>query len=69
MAGSSLAAIPYRNLKTALVSIPPSPGLDLSAGMTLSAWVYPMSRMTGWRLVISKEIMHTSSQPVQMRAL
>jgi Concanavalin A-like lectin/glucanases superfamily/VanZ like family len=39
-----------------LVSIPPSPGLDLSAGMTLSAWVYPMSRMTGWRLVISKEI-------------
>lgn len=44
------------NGRRSLVSIPPSPALDLTEGMTLSAWVYPMSRMTGWRLVVKKEI-------------
>jgi hypothetical protein len=39
-----------------LVSIPPSPALELTEGMTLSAWVSPMSRMTGWRQVVKKEI-------------
>jgi hypothetical protein len=41
---------------SSLVSIPASPGLDLSEGVTLSAWVYPMSKMIGWRLLIRKEI-------------
>jgi hypothetical protein len=39
-----------------LVSIPSSPALDLTVGMTLSAWVYPMPGVTGWSQVIKKEI-------------
>jgi hypothetical protein len=39
-----------------MVSIPPSPVLNLAAGMTLSAWVYPTPGITGWRLAIKKEI-------------
>jgi hypothetical protein len=39
-----------------MVSISSSPVLNLVEGMTLSAWVYPMPGMTGWRQVIKKEI-------------
>jgi hypothetical protein len=39
-----------------MVSISPSPILNLAEGMTLSAWVYPLPGMTGWRQVIKKEI-------------
>jgi hypothetical protein len=39
-----------------LVSIPPSPELDLTEGMTLSAWVYQMPGVTKWSQIIKKEI-------------
>jgi hypothetical protein len=41
-----------------MVSIPPAPVLNLAEGMTISAWVYPLPGMTGWRQVIMKEIDH-----------
>ena len=37
------------------VNIPDNTTLDLTNGMTLSAWVYPTSAASGWRTVILKE--------------
>jgi concanavalin A-like lectin/glucanase superfamily protein/fibronectin type III domain protein len=37
------------------VTIKDSASLDLSTGMTLEAWVYPISTPTGWRTLIAKE--------------
>ncbi|MGR9108895.1 MAG: LamG-like jellyroll fold domain-containing protein, partial [Gammaproteobacteria bacterium] len=40
---------------TAWVTIPDSPSLDLSTGLTLEAWVYPQSQSNGARTAILKE--------------
>jgi len=37
-----------------LVTINDAPGLDLSSGMTIEAWVYPTT-LSGWRTVLMKE--------------
>jgi fibronectin type 3 domain-containing protein len=37
------------------VTVPDSNSLDLTAGMTLSAWVFPTVLGTGWRTVVMKE--------------
>jgi PKD repeat protein len=38
-----------------LVTVSDSSSLDLTSGMTLSAWVYPTSWASGWKTVILKE--------------
>jgi Concanavalin A-like lectin/glucanases superfamily/VanZ like family len=38
-----------------VVVIPHSPSLDLTAAMTLEAWVYPTLARTGWRAILQKE--------------
>jgi hypothetical protein len=43
------------NGSNALVTIPDSPSLDLTSGMTLEAWVKPSALGTVWRTVILKE--------------
>jgi VanZ like family/Concanavalin A-like lectin/glucanases superfamily len=48
-------ALMFDGLKS-MVSIAPSPVLNLAKGMTLSAWVYPMPGLRGWRQVLKKEI-------------
>lgn len=40
----------------AWVTVNDSPSLDLTNGMTLEAWVYPASAISGWRTFIMKEI-------------
>ena len=37
------------------VTVADSASLDLTTGMTLEAWVYPTTTMTGWRTVMMKE--------------
>jgi PKD repeat protein len=37
------------------VTIPDSASLDLTSSMTLEAWVYPTTTLTGWETVIAKE--------------
>ena len=39
-----------------MVTIPPSPTLELEEAMTLSAWVLPKPGMKGWRQVLKKEV-------------
>jgi hypothetical protein len=39
----------------ASVTVADAPALDLTTGMTLSAWVYPTVAPAGWRTVILKE--------------
>ena len=45
----------YFNGANSWVTINDSPSLDLTNSMTLEAWVYPTSAMSGWRAVINKE--------------
>jgi PKD repeat protein len=45
----------YFNGSRSRITVKDSPSLDLSGGMTLSAWVYPTIAMTGRRVVILKE--------------
>ncbi|HET6379494.1 MAG TPA: LamG-like jellyroll fold domain-containing protein [candidate division Zixibacteria bacterium] len=53
------------------LTVPDAPGLDLSNGMTLAAWVNATTRPTGWRTVVAKEgsgtvvafFLHASSSP------
>src|SRR5206468_7980455 len=40
---------------SSLVTVPASPSLNLAAGMTLEAWVYPTTTPTSWRTVLFKE--------------
>jgi hypothetical protein len=40
---------------SSLVSVPDTASLNLTAGMTLEAWVYPTVTLAGWRGVIIKE--------------
>jgi len=40
---------------SSLVTVPASPSLNLSAGMTLEAWVYPTASLTSWRTALMKE--------------
>jgi chitodextrinase len=37
------------------VSIPASPSLNATNGLTLEAWVYPTATQSGWRAVVQKE--------------
>ncbi|MES2352848.1 MAG: LamG-like jellyroll fold domain-containing protein [Pseudomonadota bacterium] len=37
------------------VNVSDSSSLDLSAGMTIEAWVYPTATMSGWRDIVTKE--------------
>jgi glucose/arabinose dehydrogenase/fibronectin type 3 domain-containing protein len=37
------------------VRIPPSSSLDLSSGMTLSAWIRPTAPQSGWRTIVQRE--------------
>ena len=39
-----------------LVSIPASASLNVSAAMTLEAWIYPIANQSGWRTVIQREV-------------
>jgi Concanavalin A-like lectin/glucanases superfamily/PKD domain len=48
------------------VSINDAGSLDLTAGLTLSAWIYPTATLTGWRTVIQKE--HTSGAVYYLHA-
>ena len=43
------------NGSNSLVTVGDSSSLDLTSGMTLSAWVYPTSWATGWKSLIRKE--------------
>jgi PKD repeat protein len=43
------------NGSNSLVTVADSAALDLTNGMTLSAWVYPTSWASGWKTVIMKE--------------
>ena len=45
----------YFNGANSWVTINDSPSLDLTNSMTLEAWVYPTSTMSGWQAVINKE--------------
>lgn len=42
--------------RNSMVTIPPSADLSFEDEMTLSAWAYPLSGMTGWRQIIKKEV-------------
>ena len=41
--------------EASVVVIPHSPTLDLTAAMTLEAWVYPTAAQRGWRAIVQKE--------------
>jgi hypothetical protein len=43
------------NGSNSLVTIPDKSSLDLTKGMTLSAWVYPTVDLSGWKSLIAKE--------------
>jgi hypothetical protein len=43
------------NGSNSLVTIPDKSSLDLTKGMTLSAWVYPTVDLSGWKSLIEKE--------------
>jgi len=49
----------------AVVRVAPSPSLDLSTAMTLSAWIKPASDQSGWRAIVQREtddyFLHASS--------
>jgi glucose/arabinose dehydrogenase len=38
-----------------LVLVPDASSLDLTTGMTLEAWVYPTSAMSGWKAILNKQ--------------
>ena len=38
-----------------VVRVPPSPSLDLTAAMTLAAWVLPTEEQSGWRTVLYRQ--------------
>jgi hypothetical protein len=44
------------NGTSSLVSIPNATSLELGSAMTLSAWVYPTTGLSGWHNVIKKEV-------------
>jgi PKD repeat protein len=57
-AGKFHGALSFNGRANSLVTIPNSPSLDLTAGMTLEAWVDPTSLnslASGWDAAISKE--------------
>jgi hypothetical protein len=39
----------------AVVRVAPSPSLDLTTAMTLSAWIKPASDQSGWRTIVQRE--------------
>ena len=43
------------NGSNSLVTIPDKSSLDLTNGMTLSAWLYPTTTLSGWKSLIAKE--------------
>jgi hypothetical protein len=40
---------------SAIVRVPPSPSLNLARGITLSAWVRPSARQSGWRTIVQRQ--------------
>ncbi len=54
------------NGSTARVSVPASPSLNVTTGVTLEAWVYPTATQSGWRTIIQREVdaffLHASNQ-------
>lgn len=43
------------NGSNSLVTIPDKSSLDLTKGMTLSAWVHPTSKLKSWKSLVAKE--------------
>ena len=54
-----------------LVFINGSPSLNLTTGMTLSAWVFPTANQSGWRTIVQREVdayfLHASSNAGALR--
>jgi fibronectin type 3 domain-containing protein len=44
------------NGTTSGVTVPDAPSLDLTTALTLEAWVYPTVSLSGWRVVIGKDV-------------
>jgi hypothetical protein len=40
----------------AIVTINASPSLNVSASMTLEAWIYPTAQQSGWRTILQREV-------------
>ena len=41
---------------TTVVRVPPSRSLDLSRGMTLSAWIWPSAQQEDWRAIVQRQV-------------
>jgi hypothetical protein len=39
----------------AVVSVPPSPSLDITSAMTLSGWIRPSAPQSGWRTIVQRQ--------------
>src|SRR6185503_4489683 len=54
------------NGSTARVSVPASPSLNVTTGVTLEAWVYPTASQSGWRTIVQRQadayLLHASNQ-------
>ena len=54
-----------------LVLVPYSSALNVTTGMTLSAWVYPTATQSGWRTIVQREVdayfLHASSDAGALR--
>src|SRR6185295_3977713 len=50
---------------SSLVFVPSSASLNLTTGMTLSAWVFPTATQSGWRTIMQRQVdayfLHASS--------
>ena len=42
--------------RDAVVRVPPSPSLNLTQAMTLSGWVEPTKRQSGWRTIVQRQV-------------
>lgn len=42
--------------RAAVVRVPPSSSLDLARSMTLSGWIRPARRQTGWRTIVQRQV-------------
>ena len=40
---------------SAIVHVPPSPSLNLTRGITLSAWIRPVAGQSGWRTIVQRQ--------------
>jgi len=69
-AGKFGGALAFDGIKD-VVTVPHATALDLTTGMTLEAWVYPIAAQSGWRAVVQKEVdayfLHASSDAGALR--